>query len=164
MCVYLHYAHTYVHTCTRMLIGMHDMWAYAHACLCTCMPMCSIICYVGLSLHFTLHIFPALRAQLQPFYTKADVVVVVTHGLTMRFVLMQLYGWSPNTFHTVWNAKNCRCVCVGRMVGKLGYAKLCTLVELHLPFFPPLSILGTAIFLKPVCAYKGPTKGWHEPL
>jgi hypothetical protein len=25
----------------------------------------------------------------------------------MRFVLMQLYGWSPTTFHSVWNADNC---------------------------------------------------------
>ena len=25
----------------------------------------------------------------------------------MRLILMQLYGWSPNTFHTVWNADNC---------------------------------------------------------
>merc|ERR1719387_1379328 len=25
----------------------------------------------------------------------------------MRFVLMQLFHWSPHTFHTVWNAGNC---------------------------------------------------------
>ena len=31
----------------------------------------------------------------------------VTHGLTMRLILMHLAGWSPNTFHTVWNANNC---------------------------------------------------------
>ena len=36
-----------------------------------------------------------------------DTVVVVTHGLTMRLLLMVLNGWSPNTFHTVWNAENC---------------------------------------------------------
>jgi broad specificity phosphatase PhoE len=34
-------------------------------------------------------------------------LVIVTHGLTMRFVLMGLYDWSPNTFHSVWNANNC---------------------------------------------------------
>lgn len=34
-------------------------------------------------------------------------MVVVTHGLTLRFVLMQLFGWSPTTFHSVWNAQNC---------------------------------------------------------
>eukprot|EP00980_Cylindrotheca_fusiformis_P004451 scaffold949_cov90-Cylindrotheca_fusiformis.AAC.4 len=40
-------------------------------------------------------------------YAHIDAMVVVTHGLTMRFVLMQLYGWSPTTFHSVWNANNC---------------------------------------------------------
>ena len=43
------------------------------------------------------------RAGVPP----VDALVVVTHGLTMRFVLMQLYGWSPTTFHSVWNAENC---------------------------------------------------------
>ena len=28
-------------------------------------------------------------------------------GLTMRLILMHLGGWSPNTFHSVWNANNC---------------------------------------------------------
>lgn len=40
-------------------------------------------------------------------YDPVDALVVVTHGLTMRFVLMQLYNWSPTTFHSVWNAGNC---------------------------------------------------------
>eukprot|EP01047_Picozoa_sp_COSAG01_P078650 COSAG01_NODE_14613_length_1431_cov_1.464366_2_plen_119_part_00 len=31
----------------------------------------------------------------------------VTHGLTMRLILMHLAGWSPNTFHSIWNAENC---------------------------------------------------------
>jgi len=44
-----------------------------------------------------------LRVGIEPVST----VVVVTHGLAMRLILMQLYGWSPNTFHTVWNAENC---------------------------------------------------------
>jgi broad specificity phosphatase PhoE len=35
-------------------------------------------------------------------------LVVVSHGLTMRLALMHLAGWSPNTFHTVWNANNCQ--------------------------------------------------------
>lgn len=38
---------------------------------------------------------------------NVDTVIVVTHGLAMRCILMQLFGWSPDTFHTVWNAKNC---------------------------------------------------------
>lgn len=40
-------------------------------------------------------------------YAPINALVVVTHGLTMRFVLMQLYGWSPTTFHSIWNADNC---------------------------------------------------------
>jgi broad specificity phosphatase PhoE len=40
-------------------------------------------------------------------YDRVENLVVVTHGLTMRFILMQLFGWSPHTFHTVWNAGNC---------------------------------------------------------
>eukprot|EP00747_Dinoflagellata_sp_TGD_P089960 gnl/TRDRNA2_/TRDRNA2_164513_c0_seq5.p1 gnl/TRDRNA2_/TRDRNA2_164513_c0~~gnl/TRDRNA2_/TRDRNA2_164513_c0_seq5.p1 ORF type:complete len:588 (-),score=78.22 gnl/TRDRNA2_/TRDRNA2_164513_c0_seq5:463-2226(-) len=43
----------------------------------------------------------------RPGCDHVDNVVVITHGLTMRFILMQLFGWSPNTFHTVWNADNC---------------------------------------------------------
>jgi hypothetical protein len=40
-------------------------------------------------------------------YDPVDALIVVTHGLTMRFLLMQLFHWSPTTFHSVWNAKNC---------------------------------------------------------
>ena len=40
-------------------------------------------------------------------YDPIDALVVVTHGLTLRFILMQLFGWSPTTFHSVWNANNC---------------------------------------------------------
>ena len=38
---------------------------------------------------------------------RADSIVVVTHGLTMRIILMMIRGWSPQTFSTVWNADNC---------------------------------------------------------
>jgi len=48
-----------------------------------------------------------LQLNIRPGYKKVDAVVVVTHGLTMRFIMMQLFNWSPNTFQTVWNAKNC---------------------------------------------------------
>lgn len=40
-------------------------------------------------------------------YDPVDAVVVVTHSLSMRFVLMQLYSWSPTTFHSVWNTEVC---------------------------------------------------------
>jgi len=45
--------------------------------------------------------------NLRPGVEHADALVVVTHGLTMRLVLMAMYGWSPNTFSTIWNAGNC---------------------------------------------------------
>lgn len=48
-----------------------------------------------------------LQLNLRPKYEQIDTVIVVTHGLTMRFILMQLFMWSPNTFHTVFNAGNC---------------------------------------------------------
>eukprot|EP01006_Ploeotia_vitrea_P034905 TRINITY_DN65817_c0_g1_i1.p1 TRINITY_DN65817_c0_g1~~TRINITY_DN65817_c0_g1_i1.p1 ORF type:complete len:530 (-),score=42.05 TRINITY_DN65817_c0_g1_i1:36-1625(-) len=36
-----------------------------------------------------------------------DNVVVITHGLTMRFLAMWYFKWSPDTFETVWNPGNC---------------------------------------------------------
>mmetsp|Transcript_76342 Transcript_76342/g.210753 ORF Transcript_76342/g.210753 Transcript_76342/m.210753 type:complete len:358 (+) Transcript_76342:98-1171(+) len=48
-----------------------------------------------------------LEVNTRHGHQHVENVVVITHGLTMRLVLMQLYGWSPNTFHTVWNARNC---------------------------------------------------------
>ena len=48
-----------------------------------------------------------MQHNLRPGFERVDTVVVVTHGLTMRFILMQLFGWSPHTFSTVWNAGNC---------------------------------------------------------
>lgn len=39
--------------------------------------------------------------------SRAKNIVVVTHGLTMRFILMVIEQWSVNTFETVWNANNC---------------------------------------------------------
>lgn len=53
-------------------------------------------------------------------YDPIDALVVVTHGLTMRFVLMQLYGWSPTTFHSVWNAGNCNVYVLKKDLSKPG--------------------------------------------
>jgi len=36
-----------------------------------------------------------------------DNVLVVTHGLTIRLLLMQLFKWSPDTFETMYNPANC---------------------------------------------------------
>ena len=55
-------------------------------------------------------------------YEEVDALVVVTHGLTMRFVLMQLYSWSPNTFHSVWNAGNCDIYVLRKDLSKPGMA------------------------------------------
>jgi len=38
---------------------------------------------------------------------KVDNVLIITHGLTMRFILSVVYHWSPDTFETVWNPSNC---------------------------------------------------------
>jgi hypothetical protein len=49
----------------------------------------------------------------------------VTHGLTMRLILMHLAGWSPNTFHSIWNADNCSMYVLQRdltLVGGTPYA------------------------------------------
>jgi hypothetical protein len=53
-------------------------------------------------------------------YDPVDAVVVITHSLTMRFVLMQLYSWSPFTFHSVWNAKPCDMYVLRRDLTKPG--------------------------------------------
>jgi len=56
----------------------------------------------------------------RPGYEPVDTLIVVTHGLTMRLVLMQLFGWSPNTFSTVWNAGNCSMYVLKRSDEKRG--------------------------------------------
>lgn len=53
-------------------------------------------------------------------YEHVDAMVVVTHGLTMRFVLMQLFQWSPTTFHSVWNADNCNIYVLRKDLSKPG--------------------------------------------
>mmetsp|Transcript_9033 Transcript_9033/g.21489 ORF Transcript_9033/g.21489 Transcript_9033/m.21489 type:complete len:507 (-) Transcript_9033:8-1528(-) len=53
-------------------------------------------------------------------YEPVDAMVVVTHGLTMRFVLMQHFGWSPTTFHSVWNADNCNIYVLRKDLSKPG--------------------------------------------
>ena len=36
-----------------------------------------------------------------------DALLVVTHGLTMRLLLMKYFNWSPSTFDSVYNPGNC---------------------------------------------------------
>lgn len=58
----------------------------------------------------------------RPQYERVDSVVVVTHGLTMRLILMQLHGWSPDTFHTVWNAGNCSIYVLKKDLSQKGFS------------------------------------------
>ena len=37
---------------------------------------------------------------------RDDALVIVTHGLTMRILLMSYFQWSPQTFDAVWNPGN----------------------------------------------------------
>ena len=38
---------------------------------------------------------------------KYDMCLMVTHGLTIRLMLMCLFKWSVETFASVWNLGNC---------------------------------------------------------
>lgn len=58
----------------------------------------------------------------RPGQPIVDNIVVVTHGLTMRLILMQLYGWSPDTFHTVWNAGNCDMYVLQKDLSRAGFS------------------------------------------
>lgn len=48
-----------------------------------------------------------LTVNERPGYDPVDAIVVITHSLSMRFVLMQLFNWSPTTFHSVWDTGLC---------------------------------------------------------
>jgi len=47
------------------------------------------------------------RLNTNHMLEPVDNVLVVTHGLTIRFLLMRLFRWSPDSFETVYNAGNC---------------------------------------------------------
>ena len=52
------------------------------------------------------HTFDPARSSLSPsFLLRNSPNSSPTH--IRRFLLMQLYSWSPNTFNSVWNARNC---------------------------------------------------------
>ena len=61
-----------------------------------------------------------LNVNTRVGYEPIDAIVVVTHGLTMRFVLMQLFSWSPTTLHSVWNADNCEMYVLRKDLSKPG--------------------------------------------
>jgi len=75
---------------------------------------------------------------------RNSTLLVVTHGLTMRLVLMQLYDWSPTTFHSLWNANNCDFVVLDRDTSHhRNYVINATLSD------PIRSSIDVAITLKP---------------
>ena len=49
-----------------------------------------------------------------------NAVVVFTHGLTMRLILCQLFHWSVDTFHSVYNAHNCSIYVLRRDLSQKG--------------------------------------------
>jgi len=53
-----------------------------------------------------------------------DTCVLVTHGLTIRLLLMVVCQWSVETFETVFNIGNCQHLTLRKNVDKLGY-ELC---------------------------------------
>eukprot|EP00440_Ansanella_granifera_P051006 gb/GFBE01055284.1/.p1 GENE.gb/GFBE01055284.1/~~gb/GFBE01055284.1/.p1 ORF type:complete len:415 (+),score=54.29 gb/GFBE01055284.1/:1-1245(+) len=53
-----------------------------------------------------------------------DMCLVVTHGLTIRLMLMCLFQWSVETFETVWNVGNCHHVTLKKNMHELKY-ELC---------------------------------------
>lgn len=53
-------------------------------------------------------------------YDPVDAVVVICHGLTLRCILMQLFSWSPTTFHSVYNARNCEMYVLKKDLSKPG--------------------------------------------
>merc|ERR1712129_626129 len=40
----------------------------------------------------------------------------------MRLILMHLYGWSPDTFHAVWNASNCDIYVLKKNLNRAGFS------------------------------------------
>ena len=74
-------------------------------------------------------------------FHRVDALIVVTHGLTMRFVLMQLFHWSPITFHSVWNANNCDCYVLQKDLKKNGLSPY-ILDNIYMATCPFSSIAG----------------------
>merc|ERR1719247_3237025 len=61
-----------------------------------------------------------MRVNEQYGCPHVENVIVVTHGLTIRLLLMQIFDWSPNTFETVWNAGNCDIYVLEKDLSKAG--------------------------------------------
>ena len=55
---------------------------------------------------------------------KYEMCVMVTHGLTIRLMLMCLFKWSVETFASVWNLGNCEHVTLKKNVKEHRYEHL----------------------------------------
>mmetsp|Transcript_51795 Transcript_51795/g.123260 ORF Transcript_51795/g.123260 Transcript_51795/m.123260 type:complete len:375 (-) Transcript_51795:8-1132(-) len=58
--------------------------------------------------------------NVNPKKAPVDWVLVVTHGLAMRMLLMRLFSWSPITFEAVFNAENCEIWALKKNLSKPG--------------------------------------------
>lgn len=47
--------------------------------------------------------------------------LIITHGLTLRLILMKVFQWSVETFETVWNVGNCEHVTLTKNMDALCY-------------------------------------------
>jgi len=65
---------------------------------------------------------------------KYDICLVVTHGLTIRLMLMCLFEWSVETFGTVWNLGNCEHIVLQKNM-ELNKYEFCV-TESHPPRVP----------------------------
>ena len=81
----------------------------------------------------------ALRTHFDPSRQaikggKDSALLVVTHGMTMRLLLMRYFDWSHNTFETVFNPSNCDMWVLKKSANSRQY-DLCT-EECHPPRMP----------------------------
>jgi len=54
-------------------------------------------------------------------FEEARCCLVVTHGLTIRLLLMKIFHWSVETYETVWNMGNCHHITLRKNAAKRQY-------------------------------------------
>lgn len=47
--------------------------------------------------------------------TVAPNILLMTHGMTLRLLLMKYFRWSVDKFHHLWNPENCQIICLERV-------------------------------------------------
>mmetsp|Transcript_62769 Transcript_62769/g.172410 ORF Transcript_62769/g.172410 Transcript_62769/m.172410 type:complete len:388 (+) Transcript_62769:129-1292(+) len=66
--------------------------------------------------------FEPIERRLRSTGEADDALLVVTHGLTMRLLLMRYFGWSPQTFDAVYNPGNANVWVLKKVAGCRRYA------------------------------------------